>query len=700
MFKQKCSGVTFRHALLSPVWERNKVRGNVVAGFILLALVFNFQLSTFSFQLAAAEEYELGTIVITAEKGQERNILSVPANITVITSDDIAASDARTIADLLRSEAGLVVRDMYGNGGQASVDIRGFGEAAGMNCVILIDGRRVNNIDISNPDISQVSLAQVEKIEVLRGGAGVLYGDNAAGGVINIITKKSKERNLSASFSANAFSGTDVRFGLGNAGEKYSYSVSGSYRFSGGFRQHSGMWAGDLGASVEGKGEQNGPSWDFSTGLHYDRYDLPGPIDQLDWDSGYCWKSYIWGGWPFGPIKSTVPVDNGASTDWFAKLALKKDFGKLGTETEISMRNRNARSFIDSWGMYDSRYTTVLGAGEKLSYSIIGIDLLGGIEFYGNSYRISPETVTGAPTAANDDQRVDRNSTALYLQVIAPFLKVMSLEAGGRVEGANHYIVGDAASFETFRYEILDALYAGFNVRLFRRAGAFVRWSKSYRMPKTDEYYAWGVYNSLLKPQRTEDVECGVKYAGSRMNAALSLFTSNSWDEIYYHSYSPPGWDPRDKNENYPDPVVRTGCEAQVGVNIFEFASVSVAYTFTDARFGAGTGVYTGKYVPLVPTHKGDINLSLSLPLGIIASVDCAMVSDRFFGTDYDQTGARLPGYTIVDVKARREFGRFTVFGAVTNVGDTKYAETAYAGTYYPSPPRNFSVGVDINLGS
>ncbi|PJB28375.1 hypothetical protein CO111_01825, partial [Candidatus Desantisbacteria bacterium CG_4_9_14_3_um_filter_50_7] len=175
-----------------------KVRGNVVAELALLALVFSWPLATGHWQLVSAEEYEIGRIVITAEKGSERNVLSVPANITVITSDDIAASDARTIADLLRSEAGLVVRDMYGNGGQASVDIRGFGEAAGMNCVILIDGRRVNNIDISNPDISQVSLAQVEKIEVLRGGAGVLYGDNAAGGVINIITKKSKERNLSA----------------------------------------------------------------------------------------------------------------------------------------------------------------------------------------------------------------------------------------------------------------------------------------------------------------------------------------------------------------------------------------------------------------------------------------------------------------------------------------------------------------------
>jgi len=74
------------------------------------------------------------------------------------------------------------------------------------------------------------------------------------------------------------------------------------------------------------------------------------------------------------------------------------------------------------------------------------------------------------------------------------------------------------------------------------------------------------------------------------------------------------------------------------------------------------------------------------------------MVSDRFFGSDYNQTGNKLPGYTVVDIKARREFGDLTIFGAVTNIGDTKYAETAYIGTYYPSPPRNFSLGLDVNL--
>ncbi|PIZ17855.1 hypothetical protein COY52_02465, partial [Candidatus Desantisbacteria bacterium CG_4_10_14_0_8_um_filter_48_22] len=68
MFNQKCSGV-IHHTLLSPMRERMKVRGNVVAELALLALVFSWPLATGHWQLVSAEEYEIGRIVITAEKG-------------------------------------------------------------------------------------------------------------------------------------------------------------------------------------------------------------------------------------------------------------------------------------------------------------------------------------------------------------------------------------------------------------------------------------------------------------------------------------------------------------------------------------------------------------------------------------------------------------------------------------------------------
>jgi len=298
-----------------------------------------------------------------------------------------------------------------------------------------------------------------------------------------------------------------------------------------------------------------------------------------------------------------------------------------------------------------------------------------------------------------------RSSTGAYLQAIMPLFGNISFECGGRIEGHNQYFLHELYNAETSMLEILDALYAGVNVEIVRGTNAYLRWSKSFRLPTTDEYFYtyfdWvdmkmkGGYISL-KPQKSQDVELGIKYAGEKTEASLSLFLINTQDEIYYHMYGI--GDPRNRNENYPDLTKRMGGELQIQAQLFEFVSISFGYTIMDARFDTGTGIYAGKYIPLVPMHKGDMKLYLDLPLEIDLGIDCAMVSDRWFGGDYDQAGNKLSGYTVVGLNFSRRFGDLRLFGAVTNIGDVKYAETAYAGTYYPSPPRNFSLGLDVNL--
>ena len=147
----------------------------------VISTVVVLLLSSFSLQVLAQEipetkeeekEVILEEVVVTATR-DKREIRKVPANITVVTREDIQNSNAQTVADALRSEVGLVVRDFLGNGKSASVDLRGFGETASGNTLVLIDGRRVNEIDLSGVDWLQIPLDQVERIEVVRGaGSG------------------------------------------------------------------------------------------------------------------------------------------------------------------------------------------------------------------------------------------------------------------------------------------------------------------------------------------------------------------------------------------------------------------------------------------------------------------------------------------------------------------------------------------------
>src|SRR4030043_2436458 len=151
----------------------------------------------FPLYLSAQEkEVTLEPVVVTATRDAQE-IRKVPANVTVITREEIERSNAKATVDLLRYEVGLVVRDFTGNGKTATVDIRGLGETGPLNTLVLVDGRRVNEIDLSGVDWTQIPLDQIDRIEIIRGPGSVLYGDNAVGGVINIITKK-PEKSFSA----------------------------------------------------------------------------------------------------------------------------------------------------------------------------------------------------------------------------------------------------------------------------------------------------------------------------------------------------------------------------------------------------------------------------------------------------------------------------------------------------------------------
>jgi len=113
-----------------------------------------------------------------------------PASVTVLTAEDIRDSAARTLPELLSEQVGLTLKDFYGNNAAAtSVDLRGFGATATQNTLILVDGRRVTDVDLSGVQWSAIPLASVERIEILRGTGAVLYGDGASAGVVNIVTR-------------------------------------------------------------------------------------------------------------------------------------------------------------------------------------------------------------------------------------------------------------------------------------------------------------------------------------------------------------------------------------------------------------------------------------------------------------------------------------------------------------------------------
>ncbi|MFZ0726692.1 MAG: TonB-dependent receptor plug domain-containing protein, partial [Desulfobacterales bacterium] len=224
---------------------------NRLARVLLITLfLFPFVVDAQQAPQAGAPPATLPEVVVTGTR-IEQQIRMVPANVSVITPADIQNTNAKTAADLLRGEEGIVVRDPLGNGNTAAVDLRGFGETATQNTLVLVDGRRVNEVDLSAVDWAQIPIEQIERIEVVRGSGTVLYGDNAAAGVINIITKSPSQK-----FSANG----GVTFGSYNRAKVDAYasggdkktaaSLYGSLEETDGYRENNNYNSGDIGGQV------------------------------------------------------------------------------------------------------------------------------------------------------------------------------------------------------------------------------------------------------------------------------------------------------------------------------------------------------------------------------------------------------------------------------------------------------------------
>src|SRR5690606_37843016 len=140
---------------------------------------------------------ETADIVVTAA-GFEQKITDAPASISVITAEDLANRPYITLLDAVRDLEGVDVGETRDKTGQGTVSIRGMGSDY---TLILINGRRQNNhgnIYPNNFGGNQFNHIpprdSIERIEVIRGPASTLYGADAMGGVINIITKRALDR--------------------------------------------------------------------------------------------------------------------------------------------------------------------------------------------------------------------------------------------------------------------------------------------------------------------------------------------------------------------------------------------------------------------------------------------------------------------------------------------------------------------------
>ncbi|MFH1458111.1 MAG: TonB-dependent receptor [Candidatus Omnitrophota bacterium] len=661
----------------------------------ILMLVF------FSISVANAQEgIELEKIIVTPYRYSE-DISKTASFVTNITQNDIKNSNAQKIIDVLRPVTGLVVRDWYGNGSKASVDIRGFGEQANLNVLVLINGRRVNEVDLSGVDWSQIPLDQIERIEIIRGGSGgVLYGDNAQGGVINIITKKGKGEPL-AHFAATygSYDLNAQELFLSGSTKSLSYFLSSSREGTHGYRNNSFYKSQDFYSNL-GYDLNEDAFLRFNSGYHKSNFGLPASLKQDvidEFSRRYARKS-----------------DRANEEDYYFLLGGKKEWAGTGElDTDVSYRRRRANSYFPTDGLYTLRSAiSTIGITPKyiLTRQAFGHDnkLITGLDHYlwdycGNSY----DAVTDQLQNFTDTNKM---SLAGYLRDEFYILDNLVFSSGYRYEAAKfefdyHDNSGWNPDIDKNANENQEAFDAGLVYEYAKDSSIFITLSRSFRFPAVDEFTyndaSWQQQlNPELKPQSSLNYDLGIRHRFSEcFKLNLSGFLMRLKDELYFNSTGgPTGFG---QNLNY-DRTIHEGLEFGFEARPRKEIILSGNYSFVRAIFDGGE--FDKSEIPLVSRHKGGLGLRVLFPNSFTLNILANYVGKRYCLNDQANAFSRLNGYLRVDANIDYRFKDLTVTFCVNNILNKKYSE--FAGVdhtdnqkfYYPSPERNFSLKLEYSF--
>lgn len=621
------------------------------------------------------------------------------AATTVISRDQISKSTARDVPELLRNLPGIQVRAYYGGGrGDGVIDLRGFGASASTNTLILLNGRRLNDVDLSGVDFSAIPLADIERIEVMPGGGAVLYGDGAVGGAINIVTRKAVSVQQDGSYRMGSHGLYAAQVRGSNATPDQAVSLFLGYQELNGYRDNNAQHDMVAGSDLRFQNDQGG-EWFFSGAMNRSDLQTPGvrtvspteAIDQLghnrrgtatpnDYADNDGWRMH--GGWT-----GTVGDD----------LELVLDAG---------MRHKHQQAF--QYSGVDTRLNT-FSVTPRLVWQHEGSKITGGVDVYRSHY--NSDRAQDDVSAPQHRLAMTQESRATYALAEQDLLSVLRLTAGARTQAVSmqaqdHYDSSapgwpesEAAPLSQSDRE--DSYELTLNLDPVDAVNLYVRGSRAARFSTVDELFEtecdafWNCIKvfSPLKPQTANAIDLGVNVVSKAVTVRFNIYRQNLENEIHFNPQS-------FTNDNL-DPTLRKGGSLDVSIILLDSLRVRGGYALTDATFRKG--VNANNEVPLVARHTGSVGVVWQSAVCGEWSADWRYVGSRYFDNDQSNDfGQKIPDYTVVDVAWHYRQPRWSAQVGINNLLGREYYDYGVRSLYtqgrynaYPLPERELSAGVN-----
>lgn len=559
----------------------------------------------------------------------------VPRGIIVLSAQEIENAPADNLQDLLAYYSGIDIRKRGPEGVQADISIRG---GSFEQTLILLNGIRISDPQTGHNNLNiPVSLNDIEKIEILKGQASALYGANALSGVINIITKKGRNRGLSVNASAGGFgyygAGASLSLPAGGFQNRISFlrDHSSGYRYNTGFTKTTASYSSTFFFNDGNAGIFAGyTDRDFgANGFYSDKY-----LNQKE------------------RIKTLFLA---ASADY--------NTGRLELSPKFYWRNNNDNYLLDFTrpDFYNNLHkTNSYGSELQISYKVPTGIFTAGIEF--GRDQISSNNL-------GEHSRSKGGFSAGYVFSGIRDLKVIAS--------------GYAYKYAGFGWKFWPGLDVGYN--LTGSTNVYISAGKSFRLPTfTEMYYSSPVQkgNTLLQPEQAFSFEAGIKSSASRISFNASAFFRKGNNFIdWIRSGSDLPW----HAENIAE-LTTKGLDAGIQFrrelfNDLPLGLISINYTYIDADLKRQLN--QSRYVLDHLRHQLNIIVDHDLPFEFL--MNWSLRFENRFNQDK---------YFITDAKISKAIKDVDLYLQVSNVFDVNYTGTGGI----PMPGRWFTGGVKYSL--
>lgn len=607
--------------------------------------------------------YTLDAVVVTANR-TETKLIDTNADINVVTANEIQEHHYNDVSEAVRNVPGVVITNSSANGQNYNSNklyINGSDKV-----VLLVDGVRMNTNGLTTG--SSVTLAQrvnmnsIERIEVLKGAASTLYGSDAQGGVINIITKKAKDGEMHTSVGASFGSYDGEKYNFYNEGNKdgFFWSVDAQKQLQG---DYTDAWGNHV------INHLNAEAYNIKLGK------------ELGNDSNIVFN--------YNKYKSDYQRPNYGSAD------TTRDFGKKNNESiSLQYKAKLAENVDNQFSIYRNKttfrdnYTSATaswfmdmkstGFSDQVTYKGHNHTLIGGVDYYKDELPLFYSY-----GEVNKSQGESASNTAFYLQDEWNINDKWNLTPGIRFD---HH--------SSFGNHTTPSLVLGYKAD--ENTNYYLSYKQFFVAPDLYQLYdAWSG-DPNLKPQEGHTFAFGVNHEfDDTFSGSFSVYRQHAKNLLIY-DYDTYKYANLGNVDSY-------GANAQLNKKFSNHWSATLGYTYTHID---GTDTKNANNNGFLPKHTIDV--------GINYDSEAFNASLTGVGT-LDREGAKgttpidqYKNYWVWNLAANYKVTNYaTAFMRVNNIFDQFYQEAGTAVApgipgsavgWYSMPGRNYEVGVSFQF--